>query len=151
MTPLGNLAVVTETATPEPDTGIPADTPITFDRGMFGFADNRDFVLASTSRDGLFWMQSTENEALCFVLADPFRFFPGYAVDLADIDAAYLGANEPDDIAILVTVTLSDRRDRASTANLQGPIAINMRNRRARQVISHQSHYGVREILDLNR
>jgi flagellar assembly factor FliW len=148
MTPQESLAVVSEpalTATDRPD--VVSETPLTFDRGLLGFPDSKSFVLAVTSRDGLFWLQSTDNEALCFVLADPFAFFPGYAVDLPDIDTAYLQAKNPDDVAVLVTVTLSNRPDRASTANLQGPIAINVRNRKARQVVINQPGFGVRELL----
>lgn len=129
----------------------PFGSTITFDRGMLGFPEKQTFVLSATSREGLYWLQSVENQALCFVLADPFRFFRGYSVDLPDIDTAYLEAKHPDEVAILVTVTLSDRPDRASTANLQGPIAINVRNCRARQVIINQAGFGVREPLDLSR
>jgi flagellar assembly factor FliW len=147
---LGNAAVVMEHAA-QARAEAPFGSTITFDRGLLGFSDRQTFVLSATSREGLFWLQSTENEALCFVLADPFRFFRGYTVDLPDIDAAYLEARHPDDVAILVTVTLSDRPDRASTANLQGPIAVNVRNCKARQVILNQPGFGVREPLDLRR
>lgn len=146
MTPSGNLATVTDTA----DEAVAAPArPIFFERGLFGFGEARSFLLAPTTKEGLYWLQSTEIEALCLVLADPFRFFPGYSVDLPDIDAAYLDAQEPDDVAVLVTVTLADRPDRASTANLQGPVAINVRSRRGRQVIINQPGFGVRELLDL--
>lgn len=152
MTPQGSLAVVSEPATAAPPrVDVPAGTPILFDRGMLGFADNRAFVLAATSRDGLYWLQSTENQALCFILADPFLFFPGYSVEIPDIDIAYLEANSPDDIAVLVTVTLADQPGRASTANLQGPIAINVRDRKARQIVINQPGFGVRELLDLGK
>jgi flagellar assembly factor FliW len=150
MTPQARLAVVTEPATTAPpDTA--SETPLLFDRGMLGFPENRAFVLAATSREGLYWLQSTENEALCFILADPFVFFPGYAVEIPDIDTAYLEARNPDDVAVLVTVTLSDQPGRASTANLQGPIAINVRNRKTRQIVVNQPGFGVRELLDLAR
>lgn len=152
MTPQGSLAVVTETtATTAARPTVESDTHITFDRGLLGFPENRAFVLSATSREGLYWLQSTENEALCFVLADPFIFFPGYSVEIPDIDTAYLEAKNPENVAVLVTVTLSDRPDRASTANLQGPIAINIRNRKARQVVVNQPGFGVRELLDLGR
>lgn len=125
--------------------------PIIFDRGLYGFPEARSWVLAPTSRQGLYWLQSTDHEALCFVLADPFRFFRGYAVDVPDIDAAHLHAQSPDDLAVFVTVTLSDSPNRASTANLQGPIAINVARRLGRQIILNHGGYGVREPIELPR
>jgi len=123
--------------------------PITFDRGIYGFPEARSWVLAATSREGLYWLQSTENEALGFVLADPFRFFRGYTVEIPDIDTAHLQASTPEDLAVFVTVTLSDAPGRASTANLQGPIAINLGKRVGRQVILNQPGFSVREPLEL--
>ena len=150
MTVRGNLAVA-PTASPVEAPAEQADAPIIFDRGIYGFPEARSFVLAPTSHDGLYWLQSTEHTALCFVLADPFVFFKGYAVDLPDIDVAHLHASSPADIAVFVTVTLADTPGRASTANLQGPIAINLQDRRGRQVILNQPGYGVREPLELQR
>ena len=127
----------------------PTVAPITFDRGIYGFPDAKSWVLAATTREGLYWLQSTEHDALCFVLADPFRFFRGYSVELPDIDTAHLEAKKPEELAVFVTVTLSETPGRASTANLQGPIAINLNKRVGRQVILNQPGFGVREPLDL--
>ncbi len=131
------------------DAGAPLAMPIEFDRGLFGFPQATSFLLAPTSREGFYWLQSTEHDALCFVLADPFVFFRGYVVDLPDIEAAYLGAKVPGNVVILVTVTLPDGSGRAASANLQGPIAINVRNRVGRQVILNQPGFGVREPFDM--
>jgi hypothetical protein len=50
MTPQGCLAVESTTAAPS---AIASGTPLTFERGVLGFPDNRGFVLAATSREGL--------------------------------------------------------------------------------------------------
>ena len=55
----------------------------------------------------------------------------------------------PEDVAIFVTVTLAREPGRLSTANLQGPIAINVRTMQGRQVVLIRSGYGVREAIDL--
>jgi flagellar assembly factor FliW len=147
MTPRSSLAAVAETLDHEPHA--PMAAPIAFDRGLYGFPGAGSFLLVPASREGLYWLQSTENEALCFVLADPFVFFQGYAVDLPDIDVAHLRASSPADIAVFVTVTLAETAGRASTANLQGPICINLNQRLGRQVILNVPGYGVREPLEL--
>lgn len=149
MTPGSTVAESTE-ARPTAAAGADIDGVLVFDRGIYGFPDARGFTLSATSRKGLYWLQSTEYDALCLVLADPFLFFKGYAVELSDIDAAHLGATSQEDVVILVTVTLSDTPGRASTANLQGPIAINLRTRRGRQIIMNEGGFGVREPLELD-
>jgi flagellar assembly factor FliW len=145
MSPAARNAVTKTEAEAQPI----AVAPITFDRGIYGFPDAKSWILAATTREGLYWLQSTDNEALGFVLADPFRFFRGYTVELPDIDTAHLEASQPEDLAVFVTVTLSDTPGRASTANLQGPIAINLGRRVGRQVILNQPGFGVREPLEL--
>lgn len=131
-----------------PTTG-PAST-FTFEQGLFGFSDDREFVLLATPHPAVFRLQSTGRPELAFLVADPFAFFKGYWVDLPDTDAKRLGATRPDDVAILVTLTFSSDPARLSTANLQAPIAINVRTRQCRQVILIHSGFGVREAIELS-
>ncbi len=146
MSTVGNLALAVDSLTPERETlASRVDVEITFEHGLFGFPDCRSFVMVPAPREGFYWLQSTEHEALCLLVADPFRLFRGYVVDLPKLDAAALGAGSPEDVAILVTVTLPEAAGRACTANLQGPIAINLQKRLGRQVILNKASWGVRE------
>jgi flagellar assembly factor FliW len=140
--------------TPTPSAALAATAPqhatrddvITFPDGLLGFPECRSFLLCPGGSDGVFWLQSTEFEPLAFLLVDPFHFFDGYAVELSDVDVARLHPAAPSDIAILATVTLNGA---SATANLQGPIAINVATSRARQVIAADTGYGVRVPLEL--
>jgi flagellar assembly factor FliW len=123
--------------------------PITFETGVYGFPECRLFELASAGTDGFYWLQSTEHAALRFLLADPFLFFRGYVVDLPSMDAARLQIREAGEVAILVTVTLPEAAGRPATANLQGPIVINVRSRQGRQVILNDRAWAAREPLEL--
>lgn len=145
MTAVGNLAVDLSREVPSIGERGTGEVAIRFEQGIFGFPDCRTFSLLPAPREGFFWLQSTEHEALCLLLADPFRFFRGYAVDLPRLDAAAIGVAGPEDIAILVTVTLPDAPGRACTANLQGPVALNVRTGLGRQVILNKAAWGVRE------
>jgi flagellar assembly factor FliW len=122
---------------------------ITFDEGLLGFADALRFALLRTEDPALYWLQSLEHEPLAFLLLDPFLFFPGYAVELDQADTAALRAQGPGEIAILAIVTLPTGPDEPCTANLTGPIAINLQQGRGRQVILRDTAYSVREPVDL--
>ena len=143
-----NLAVAREEEVPT-EIAVETNGPFLFEQGLFGFPDCRTFALLPTGSDGFYLLQSTEHEALGLLLADPFRLFRGYSVDLPKLDADAIGAGRPEDIAILVTVTLPDAPGRAATANLQGPVVLNVRARRGRQVILNKPTWGVRELIDL--
>jgi flagellar assembly factor FliW len=144
--------VLTPAPAPAADAIGPATGPqpiVTFEQGLIGFPAYRRFLLLPTPHPSVFRLQSLDEPALAFLVADPFPFFKGYGVDLPDTDTKRLGATAPDDVAIFVTVTLSSDPARLSTANLQGPIAVNVRTMQGRQVILIRSGYGVRESIDL--
>lgn len=146
MTTDGNLALaMTAGATAEAPAPADGNGVFHFEHGLFGFPECRSFVLVPAPRDGFYWLQSTEHEALCLLVADPFPLFRGYSVDLPDLDAAELGVTAPDQVAVLVTVTLPDAPGRAGMANLQGPIILNTAGRRGRQVVLHRATWSVRE------
>lgn len=150
MTATGNLAVI-EPETAHDASALALGEAVQFDDGLFGFPECRSFALHRTDHPGLFWLQSMEHEALSFLLADPFLYFDGYSVDLSEPDVKRLAPDAAADIAILATVTIAESRDGASTANLQGPIAINVRTGRARQIIVSDAGYSVRHPIDLAR
>lgn len=116
---------------------------IDFPGGLFGFPECRGFVLIPAERTGLYWLQSAEHGALAFLLVDPFLFFDGYAVDVAPVDLADLGG-ESAEIAILAIVTLPRERGGQPTANLQGPLAVNLALRTGKQLAIAESQFGVR-------
>lgn len=128
---------------------VEADELITFADGLLGFPSCQTFVLISSARDGMYWLQSTEHPALAFVLVDPFRVCPGFAVDLGPADLSDLEADAASGIAILTIVTLASPERGGCTANLQGPLAFNLHRKRAKQVAIANSDFGVRWAIDL--
>jgi flagellar assembly factor FliW len=125
---------------------------ITFPAGLLGLPECRTFALVAAAREGMFWLQSAEHSALTFLLVDPFVFFPGYAVDLQPADLAELGGGRhaaASQIAVLAIVTLPGSRDELPTANLQGPLAIDLATRRGKQVVISDREFGVSCPVDL--
>lgn len=122
---------------------------IRFADGLFGFHDERDFVLVASSAEGFYWLQSVEHGSLVFVLADPFLLFENYSVDLSPADLFGLGASEKSNIALLSIVTLPTQQGERPTANLQGPLALNLQTGRGRQLALQHSEFGVRCPFDM--
>lgn len=130
---------------------VPDEEVIRFPTGLFGFPDHQDFLLLPAEQEGLYWLQSTESEALAFLLADPFVFFDGFSVELSPGDRHDLRANEASEIAVLAIVTLPRSPREQPTANLQGPLALNLKAQRAKQLAIPDSDFGLRAPLDLTK
>lgn len=128
---------------------VPEDELINFPDGLYGLPECRSFALLNAEREGLYWLQSVDHSALSFLLADPFHFCEGYEVDLGPGDVLLLGAQDATDVAMLAIVTLPRTREERPTANLQGPLAINLSARLAKQVAIPDSPFSVREPIDL--
>lgn len=145
---LGTMIVQSEVLGP---LTVEPDAVTRFPTGLVGLPDCREFVLIPAHREGLFWLQSVEHGELAFVLVDPFLFFPGYEAELSATDLEELQATDGPEVAVLAIVTLPASRDEQPTANLQGPLALNLEARIAKQlVLETPEKFGVRVAFDLS-
>ncbi len=122
---------------------------VRFAEGLLGFPDARNFVLAPAQRTGTYWLQSAEHSSLVFLVIDPFLHFHDYVVELPDTDVRALEADARTDVAILAIVTLPGEDGKPATANLQGPVALNLDRGLARQVVLRDRGLGVRRTFRL--
>lgn len=129
---------------------LPRSQVFTFPRGLLGFPEARSFALLPARRAGLFWLQSLEFDALTFLLVDPFPVVEGYALELGGPEGAP-GPVAPDHILVLAIVTLPREPGQTATANLQGPLALDLVARTGRQVVLQDSPFGVRHPVRLDR
>lgn len=127
---------------------VESSTVLTFQKGLLGFPECREFVLLPSEREHVYWLQSVQYASLAFLLVDPFVFFPGYTVDLAATELVRRPGG-PDEITLLAIVTLPRTRDERPTANLQGPVVIDLRLGQGQQLVIADSSYGIREAFDL--
>jgi flagellar assembly factor FliW len=111
------------------------DAIFDFPAGLFAFDGCRRFVLIPSGKDGLWWLQSAEHAELTFLLADPFRFYPGYEVQVPPTELAQLGEPAEGTVAVLVVVTLPRPDGDVATANLRAPVLLDARRRIGRQVV----------------
>jgi flagellar assembly factor FliW len=118
---------------------------------MLGFPECRQFALLRGAREGLYWLQSLDYSALAFLLVDPFTVTPDYSVEVEPWQVADLGDVAPSDLGLLAIVTLPSQQGELATVNLQGPLALNFRTRRGKQIICTEDAHGVRCPMDLKR
>jgi flagellar assembly factor FliW len=114
-----------------------------FPEGLHGFESLRGFALLPTGHEGFWWLQSLEDAGVLFVLADPFRVQPGYAVDIGGEDARFLGLADSEAALVLTVVTLPTSSGGVATTNLRGPVVFNTAARRGRQVVSAVEGHGL--------
>lgn len=130
---------------------VPETQVFNFDQGLFGFPEAHDFALVPARAEGMFWLQSAEFEALTFLLIDPFRFVDGYTLDLGPQDLGPLTPGDASKILVLAILTLPPTQEEPATANLQGPLALNLEVGRGRQVVLQDSPFGIRHPVELRR
>jgi flagellar assembly factor FliW len=123
---------------------------IEFADGLLGFPECRTWALLRGTKDGSAWLQSAEHSYLVFLLVDPFVFFEGYTADLSDAELRRLHAKDAAEIAVFAIVTLPDPGDETCTANLQGPVVVNVAARRGIQVVFGEGPFGVRAPIPLD-
>jgi flagellar assembly factor FliW len=104
--------------------------------GLLGFPQTTRFVLVAAEDMGLYsWLQSVDHPDVSFLAVVPTPFFPDYEPDLPEKDCLALELEDPGDAQVLCLVTIGDE----VTANLLGPVVVNVRNRVGRQVVlAHQ-------------
>ena len=125
------------------------DQVVEFPDGLLGFPETREYVLVPAGRKGTYWLQSVEHTSLIFLLVDPFLYFEDYEVELSAGEVRSLNAEAQSDVAVLTIVTLPGDDGEDPTANLQGPLALNLTTGLGRQVILRRPGLGVRRAFRL--
>lgn len=126
--------------------GAAADVPeLVFPTGLPGFPGERRFALV---RWGAFegpysLMVDLDDPDVRFLVMPPYVFFPDYVVDLDDAIAAKIHLDKAENCLLLVIVTLGSRPEDA-TANLLGPVVVNLETREGVQAVLAESGYSTR-------
>jgi flagellar assembly factor FliW len=115
---------------------------LTFPDGLVGFREYKDYVVIDLEAGGgcLKLLQSLNEPALEFVILDPRWAFQDYGPELLPDDLEGLEAGSPDDLMLLVVVTVP-KEVAKMTANLQAPLVLNPKRRLGKQVIVASPEY----------
>lgn len=126
---------------------IAEDKIITFENGIIGFPVLKRFVLLHDeekgTKVGLRFLQSIEEPAFALPMMDPLVVKPDYNPEVDDELLTSVGKLTPDNILVLVTATVPADLTRMSV-NLQGPVIINVDERKACQIILEGGMYPVK-------
>ena len=122
---------------------------VVFPDGLPGFRGQRRMVLVGAGdllgvengqgHHTLYWLQDVHDPELAFLTTVPWVAYPEYDID---IDSELVADASPDDICVLVMVTI--RRDGESarlTTNLLAPIVIDSARRIGQQIILQDSEW----------
>lgn len=117
---------------------IAEDKLITFPNGIIGFPDMTKFTLIFDEEQGtgagIRWLQSLDEPGFAMPVMDPLVVKADYNPEVDDELLKSIGSVNMDNILVLVTVTVPSDLTKMSV-NLQGPIIINVEERKACQII----------------
>ncbi|MED2970960.1 flagellar assembly protein FliW [Fictibacillus sp. B-59209] len=128
------------------DIEVEQEDVITFEHGIPGFEEEREFVILPFEDTPFSVMQSVSTSGLAFVTADPFMHFSGYDLTLPESVVNELEIKEQQDVFVQVIVTLRDEL-KESTANLQAPLIINKVKSLGKQVVLNDNQYTSRHLI----
>ena len=124
---------------------IAEDRVITFPKGLLGFASCTQYCLLEPNNDACFyWLQSTEDPSLAFVVTDPSLFVTDYSVPIRPEQMEGLSLERFEDAKVLVIV---NKIDHTLTGNLQGPLVVNLTNCQAEQLVLVDKRWSTRHPL----
>jgi flagellar assembly factor FliW len=125
-----------------------AEDVLTFANGLFGFEDEKEFLLLPFEGGGhnLLCLQSVKTQGLAFVVLNPLSLCPDYDPVLQADELKALGVSHSHDLGYYVLCAVKDPVAQ-STVNLKCPVAVEPTTRRAQQVILESDRYQMRHPL----
>lgn len=122
------------------------DKIIHFPKGIIGFPELTEFTLIHDEEkgtDSIHWLQSLQEPAFAMPVMDPLIVCPDYNPEADDELFNVLGEIKPEELLVLVTVTVPKDLTQMSV-NLKGPVIINAAEKRAVQIIVEGDEYKVK-------
>jgi len=128
--------------------GIAPDRVIEFPAGLAGFEAFHRFSLHHPETEAgtpprYFILQSLDDPAVAFNIADPDLFGFNYEITLSDEEVAALHLTTPSDVAVVVILVKDGSASGQVRANLKAPLLINLATRRGIQHVFARLSYQV--------
>ncbi|UCH91382.1 MAG: flagellar assembly protein FliW, partial [Nitrospirota bacterium] len=116
------------------------DTLLTFPSGLVGFPAIQHFVVLDVAEDSYYqWFQAIKEPDLALVIIDVHYLDPEFQAQVSDEGLAELEITQGDPILIMAVVTIPSGHPEQATANLRAPLVVNLRTRKGKQLILHES------------
>jgi len=121
---------------------------IIFPRGIPGFERNHNWVITGDEESVIKWLQSLDDAELALPITTPDIVMPEYNARIPDDEIELLGEIQSnDDLALLSVVSIPSAAPWDMTVNLRAPILVNVKTRRAAQVIVLNEDYPLRHLV----
>lgn len=111
--------------------------------GFYGFEEFHKYALLDSGKEPFLWVQSLDDQNLAFIVIDPFLFRPDYELDIDDELLKPIEAESPKDLLVFALVTIPPAGS-PITANLQGPLIINKKNKKAFQAVLNDGKWNTK-------
>jgi flagellar assembly factor FliW len=116
------------------------ETLLFFPSGLVGFPACRRFVVFDAAEGTNYqWFQSVDEPGLAVVIVDVHLLQPDFRIDVPNDGLAELDMTPTDPISIMAVVTIPSGDPHHATANLRAPLIVNLRSRKGKQMILHES------------
>jgi flagellar assembly factor FliW len=129
---------------PPSDPAVLSDSAIVFPTGLVGCESWKRFVLLVDDEEELpvAVLRCLDDPEVELMVTDPYFALPEYRVHLSEADRAFMQLAEGEQPQLFCTLSVD--QDGSVTANLLGPLAINARARRGKQLVLADSPYSTR-------
>lgn len=124
---------------------VPEDQIITFDQGLFGMDDGRQYLLLGRAAPSPYYLlQGVDQPGKALLLAESSGLVKDFKLGRLNSTLEGLKANGLEELQVFVPLTIPSGRPRETTANLVSPILINPHTRLGKQVVLENQHYSHR-------
>lgn len=115
------------------------DAVIQFPQAFAGFPNCKRFTLVHEQGTGnepsSFTLQSLDDPAVAFQIADPTTFGFHYELELTPAESELLKAQSPEDIAVMLVLFRREQGQSPIEANLRAPVLLNTKTRLGMQKV----------------
>lgn len=115
---------------------------INFPQGLLGFPDEKQFIIINDEdeENSFQWLQSLDQPDLAFVIINPFLIYEDYDIKISKTIKDKLEIGDIKDLAIYSIVVIPQDVEKM-TANLLGPLVINVNKKIGKQIILDDNRY----------
>lgn len=119
-----------------------------FPEGLLGFQEEKKFIIINNedTENPFQWLQSLNNPDLAFVIINPFIVYPDYDIRISKTVRNRLEIEDEKDVAIYAIVVVPEEMEKM-TANLLGPIVININKKLGKQIILDDNRYSTKHYI----
>ncbi|MFA7573353.1 MAG: flagellar assembly protein FliW [Lutispora sp.] len=125
------------------ETEIDENQIISFMEGIPGFPEQKQYIILRDEDSDFIFLQSTEEQNLCFITLPPAAIVGDYSFDLSQETVKKLELKNPEDAMILSILNIPEDFKKM-TANLRAPIVINIKNNKGIQELLSDENYNMK-------